>query len=305
MATRARQLAEQLGDTRATAWAEWALAVVHGNDGLPRGAGVTVDDAETAGHMQRAVELWAEQPGPSWWDPVWERGLQQLCCSIFLPYGPSRLSEFNASRAAFESIGDRGWLAILFAQALDHLEFAGAEVTKAILEEGANLAISPSWSYSCRYRLGALHLLLGELEPAIEHLTAALEYGRAAGEGNWSTEARLLAVAYTEVGEIDRASELLESVFVAVQDGRGEREVMRTLTAAAYVLERRGQRTLAARALGRARPFQDNWVDAAGIAHARLSDSLGERTAQELMDDGAQSDVSDLVTEVRSALACS
>jgi hypothetical protein len=302
MATRARALAEQLGDTRAIAWAEWALAVVYGNDGLPRGAGVSVHDAETAGHMQQAVELWAEQPGPSWWDPVWEHGLQQLCCSIFLPYGPSRLSEFNASRAAFESIGDRGWLAILFAQALDHLEFAGAEVTKAILEEGANLAISPSWSYSCRYRLGALHLLLGELEPAIEHLTAALDYGRAAGEGNWTTEARLLAIACTEVGDIDRASRLLESVFVAVEAGRGEREVMRTLTAAAYVLERSGHPTLAARALGRAGPFQDNWVDAAGTTRARLSHNLGKPTTKQLMHDGAQCDVSDLVREVRAAL---
>lgn len=50
IATRARSLAEQLGDARATAWAEWALAVVHGNDGRPRGAGLAVPDVETSAH---------------------------------------------------------------------------------------------------------------------------------------------------------------------------------------------------------------------------------------------------------------
>ncbi len=141
-----RGLAERLGDPRAIAWAELALAVVYGNDGPPRGAGVSVPDPVTAGHMQRAVDLWAANPGPAWWDPVWERGLQQLCSSIFLPYGPERLAEFRASRDAFESIGDRGWLAILYAQTLDLLEFAGPEHPAACSRKASVSAISPNWS---------------------------------------------------------------------------------------------------------------------------------------------------------------
>ena len=112
--------------------------------------------------MQRAVDAWAAAPGPRWWDPTWERGLQQLCSSIFLPYGPERLAEFHASQAAFQSVGDRGWLAILYAQSLDHLEFAGPESTRRLLEEGVGIAISPNWSHVARYRLGVLHQLVGD-----------------------------------------------------------------------------------------------------------------------------------------------
>ena len=146
MAATCLRLARQLGDPRSVGWAELAVAVVSGNDGLPRGAGVSVPDAVTTEPMQRAVEAWAVAPGPAWWDPVWEHGLQQLCRSIFLPYGPERFGEFLASQAAFLAVGDRGWLAILYAQCLEHLEFAGADTTRQLLEEGASIRISPNWS---------------------------------------------------------------------------------------------------------------------------------------------------------------
>lgn len=303
MAAQGRDLAEQLGNPRATAWAELALAVVHGNDGLPRGAAVAVPDTVTAEPMQRAVDLWAAHPGPAWWDPIWERGLQQLCCSIFLPYGPDRLAEFRASQTAFETIGDRGWLAILYAQSLDHLEFAGPEITRQLLEEGAGIGLSPSWSHAARYRLGVLHQLLGDHQRAISELTATIVYRQKVGDSNWTAEARFLTISQCELGHLDAAARLIESVFSNIATDRGEREAQRTLAVAAYVLEAAGERGLAARALGGAGPFQDNFVDTLGTVRARLTANPGTSAAETLVAEGAASHLSDLIAEVRAALA--
>jgi predicted ATPase/DNA-binding SARP family transcriptional activator len=302
-AMRGRALAEQLGDPRAIAWAELALAIVHGNDGPPRGASVAVADPVTAGHMQRAVELWAAHSEPAWWDPLWERGLQQLCSSIFLPYDPDRLTEFRASKAAFEALGDLGWLAILYAQSLDLLEFAGPEVTGDLLDKGVDIAISPSWSNASRYRRGVLHQLLGDHHRAVDDLEAVIEYWQNLSDPFCTDEQRYLAISKCELGHPDEASRLLESVFTTIESGWGGREVLRTLVVAAHVLEAAGERHLAARAIGRAEPFQDNFVDTIGNVRTRLTKNLGAQLTESVMAEGAASDLSEVVTEVRAAIA--
>jgi hypothetical protein len=99
------------------------------------------------------------------------------------------------------------------------------------------------------------------------------------------------SMRHCELGHLDQAGELLESVFDAISETRGERELLRTLAAAAYVLEVSGERALAARALGRAEPlqdnFQDNFVDAIGTARTRLSERLGAATTANLALVGA------------------
>lgn len=302
LAARGRQLAEQLENPRAIAWAELAVAIVHGNDGLPRGAAVAIPDSESADPMQRAVDLWATHASPVWWDPTWERGLQQLCCSIFLPYGPDRLAEFHASQTAFQSVGDRGWLAILYAQSLDHLEFAGPDATRQLLEEAAGIQISPSWSHAARYRLGVLNLLLGDHERAVRELTATIAYRQRVGDPNWASEVRYLAISQCELGRLGHAAQLVESVFSTIESDRGEREVLRTLAVAAQVLQAAGDQRLAARALGRAGAIQDNFVDTIGTVRARLTAELGTAAVEALSAEGVATDLSKLVAEVRVAL---
>jgi hypothetical protein len=60
---------------------------------------------------------------------------------------------------------------------------------------------------------------------------------------------------------------------------------------------------LAARAIGRADPFPDNFLDTIGNVRARLTENLGAALAESLMAEGAASDLPLLVSEVRAALA--
>lgn len=296
------KLAEELGSPRAVGWAELAVAVVSGNDGLPRGAGVSVPDEVTTEPMQRAVAAWAVDPGPAWWDPVWEHGLQQLCCSIFLPYGPERYDEFLASQAAFRAVGDRGWLAILYAQVLEHLEFAGVDTTRELLQEGASISISPNWSNAARYRLGVLDQLVGDHVAAIRELSRAIAYQKAIGDSNHGAELRFLAVSQCEIGRVNLGAELVLSAFGVAGAGRSEREAQRTLAVAAHVLEAVGQAELAAAAVGKAVPYQDNYVDTLGTVESRLRSRIGDSRADVVIAAGAARDLADLVGEVRQAL---
>jgi tetratricopeptide (TPR) repeat protein len=252
--------------------------------------------------MQRAVAAWAVDPGPAWWDPVWESGLQQLCCSIFLPYGPERFDEFLASQAAFRSVGDRGWLAILYAQVLELLEFAGVATTRQLLQEGASIDISPNWSNAARYRLGVLDQLVGDHVAAIRELSQAIAYRKAVGDSSHGAELRFLAVSQCEIGRADLAAELVQSAFDVAGAGRSERETQRTLAVAAHVLEAVGQAELAAAALGKAAPYQDNYIDTLGTVASRLQSRMGERRADAVMTAGAARNLAELVHEVRNAL---
>jgi predicted ATPase/DNA-binding SARP family transcriptional activator len=303
IATCGRVLAERLGDPRSLAWAELALAIVSGNDNSQVGAGEPGPNAVTSGHMQRAIDLWAAHSEPDWWDPTWERGLQQLCSSIFLPRAPERLAEFNASRAAFESIGDRGWLAILYAQSLDFLEFAGPEFIERVLDEAIDIAISPEWSNVARYRRGVLHQMRGNHQSAVDDLTAVIDYWKKFSDPYCTAETRRLAVSHCKLGNIDRAGQLLESVFAAIDTGLDSNETFRTLAAASHVLHEAGESHLAARAIGRAEPFQDNFIDTIGIVRAALAESLGAALTEDLIAEGAASDPAQVVREVRAALA--
>lgn len=303
VATRCRVLAERSGDPRSIAWAELALAVASGNDDYQDGVGASSPSEVTSEHMQRAIDLWAAHPQPVWWDPTWERGLQQLCSSIFLPHRPERLAEFNASRSAFESIGDRGWLAILYAQGLDFLEFAGPEFIERVLDEGIDIAISPEWSTVARYRRGVLHQMRGDHQSAVDDLTAVIDYWKKSSDPYCRAETRRLAVSQCKLGNIDYAGQLLESVFASIDTGMDSHEALRTLAAAGEVLEAAGDPHLAARSIGRAAPFQDNYIDTIGIVRAELTESLGAALTEELIAEGAASDPAQLVREVRAALA--
>lgn len=91
-------------------------------------------------------------------------------------------------------------------------------------------------------------------------------------------------------------------MFAAIDSGLDGYETFRTLTAASQVLEV-GESHLAARALGRAEPFQDNYIDTIGIVRAALTTRLGSSVTDALMAEGAASDPDQLVSEVRAALA--
>jgi hypothetical protein len=210
---------------------------------------------------------------------------------------------FRTSQAAFESVGDRGWPAILLAQALEQLEFAGPQVTRQLLEEGAGIEISPSWSHTARYRLGVLHQMLGDHQSAVDELTATIAYRHRVGDQNRTHELRFLAISQCELGHLDVAARLVDFAFSIVGTDRGERELMRTLAVAAHVLEAADERHLAARAVGRPGPFQDHFIDTIGTVRARLTAGPDAPTLQALIADGAATELTDLVAEVRTALA--
>ena len=137
----------------------------------------------------------------------------------------------------------------------------------------------------------------------MSELTATIAYRQKVGDSNWTAEARFLAISQCELGHLDAAARLVESVFSNIETDRGEREAQRTLAVAAYVLEAAGERGLAARALGRAGPFQDNFVDTIGTVRARLTADPGTSDAETLLAEGAASHLPELVAEVRAALA--
>jgi hypothetical protein len=112
-----------------------------------------------------------------------------------------------------------------------------------------------------------------------------------------------VVISKCELGHPDEASRLLESVFTTIETGWGEREVLRALVAAAHVLEAAGEPQLAARAIGRASPFQDNFVDTIGNVRARLTENLGAGLTESLITEGTDSGLPQLITEVRAALA--
>lgn len=92
-------------------------------------------------------------------------------------------------------------------------------------------------------------------------------------------------------------------MFAAIDSGLDEYETFRTLTAAGQVLEEVGESHLAARALGRAEPFQDNYIDTIGSVRAALTTRLGSTVTEALIAEGAASDPAQLVAEVRAVLA--
>ena len=242
-------------------------------------------------------------PGPAWWDPVWEHGLQQLCCSIFLPYGPERFGEFLASQAAFQAVGDRGWLAILYAQCLDHLEFAGADTTRQTAGGGCQHQHLAELVERMSVPTGRARPTASAITSrAIRELSQAVAYQQGIGDSSHGAELRFLAISQCEVGHLDEAAELVLSAFDLAGSDRSERETQRTLAAASYVLEAAGQPELAAAAVGRAAPYQDNFVDTLGTVGKRLRADLGDERADVLMRAGAGRDLVDLVGEVRTAL---
>lgn len=92
-------------------------------------------------------------------------------------------------------------------------------------------------------------------------------------------------------------------MFAAIDSGLDGYETFRTLTAAGQVLEEVGESHLAARALGRAEPFQDRYIDTIGIVRAALTTRLGSTVTEALIAEGAASDPGQLVAEVRAVLA--
>jgi hypothetical protein len=193
-------------------------------------------------------------------------------------------------------------LAILYAQVLEHLEFAGVDTTRELLQEGASISISPNWSNAARYRLGVLDQLVGDHVAAIRELSRAIAYQKAIGDSSHGAELRFLAVSQCEIGRVNLGAELVLSAFDVAGAGRSEREAQRTLAVAAHVLEAVGQAELAAAAVGKAMPYQDNYVDTLGTVERRLRSRIGDSRADVVIAAGAVRDLAELVGEVRHAL---
>lgn len=299
IAERCRTLADRLGDPRAMGWAEYALAAVHANHRSPSQIG---ESAEVL-HLRRARELFEANPGPAWWDPTWERGIQHLVYSSFLPAVGERLKEFQVAREALTSVGDRAWLALLLAQCLAHFDIERPEVLEAYLREGIDIGVSPWWANVCRYRLGLLRQLQGDHTHAVEYLERALRFVQATGDYSWTREARHLSVSRAELGELREAMSLLESAFETVGTVFDYREVRRTLAASAYVLVLMGEPELAAISIGAAFPIQDQFANYLAPTRARLEEMVGaERLASLEATGGAAENLEHVVTRIRERL---
>ena len=94
-------------------------------------------------------------------------------------------------------------------------------------------------------------------------------------------ELRFLAISECETGQVDKSAELVLSAFTLAGSDRSEREMPeRTAPRSPRTCSRPLGSGLAAAAVGRAAPYQDNYVDTLGTVGNRLR-AFGDEHADE------------------------
>ena len=292
------RLADETGRPRIRSWGSLAKAVVLGNDGLPRSVG----DPASIDMMRRAAELWTSEGAGEWWAAAWEEGIHQLCRAVFLPPSPERWPDFLAAEAAFVEAGDRGWLTVLYSQALDVQPWCGTAVARTLLERAIHFGVSPVWSRNARQRLAVLDLIDGDDAAAIAAFRDIIAESEVIGDRPSTTERRYLAVALSRLGEQAEPRQLLLQAFDATV-GLSDREVLRTFAASGYVLARAGEWEAAARALGAAEQMQEQWFDILGRARTLVTEAIGAEACARFEADGAAVGATAMLAELRARLS--
>ena len=177
-------------------------------------------DPEYLEHLLEGRRLLEAHSGPTWWDPVWERGVLNLLLAAYLPAEDDRLREhFRTALEVFDEYGDQALLAATLADSAglygegdrEEDEWALANVRRAcqIFSE----LDSPNWYGHALYYLGILLLREGDYDQAIENLGAGAHRLEDVGDVNcWAGANRALAKCESAVGQTDPAAERLVAV---------------------------------------------------------------------------------------------
>jgi hypothetical protein len=298
LADRCQALANQLASPRAAGWAALVRAIVMVNNQ----GGLGSFDGATE-HVLEARELFDAHPGPSWWDPRWERGFQQMLFASFLTPSVDRVAEFDEAERILTAHGDDALVVTLYSQCVPLVDFMGRDRVMELLARGAESPASPQWANTCRSSLAYQHQVAGEHAQAAHHLRIAFEQSVNWGDSNGAIRGRGLAVSLCAVGEIDEAKHVMMTVLEAAGPQLGERELCRSFGVVASVLAADGQHELAALALGAARGEDEDRHDAVSATRARLIELLGTDEVARLESDGEALDAAAVTARVRSALA--
>jgi predicted ATPase len=295
---RCRALAEQLESPRAVGWSALARATVVVNAaGSRRRADVAAD------HMIEARRLFDAHPGPAWWDPRWERGMQLMLYAAFLTPSAERVPEFEESERIMRECGDDAMLVTLYSQCGPLADVMGRDRVMDLLARGAASTASPEWANTCRATLANLHQLAGEHEQAVEHLRVAYGEDRIHADTARIGRGRALAVSLCALGRLDEARQVIADVIGASGPQLVDRDLLRCFAVAAIVLTASASHDMAALALGAAHGEDEGRHDASSGVRSQLFEVLGADRLAELESEGAALDADSLGTRIRAALA--
>ena len=177
-------------------------------------------DPEYLEHLLEGRRLLEAHPEPHWWEPTWERGLQNLLFAAYLPADDDRVMEhLRAALAIFEEVGDRLLLAATLADSsgmygegdreLD--EWALGNVRRACdILAGME---APNWYGHALYYLGILLRREGEFEESRELLSLGAGKLEDVGDANcWAGANRYLARCEARLGDTGPARARLVEV---------------------------------------------------------------------------------------------
>ena len=177
-------------------------------------------DAEYLEHLLEGRRLLEANPEPPWWNPTWERGLQNLLLSAYLPASDERVNEhLDTALEVFEASGDRLMLAATLADSAgvyfedDPVRSAWAlgNVERAckILSE----LDSPNWYGHALYYHGILLRFAEDAEEATHRLGHAAHLLDGVGDANcWAGATRNLAACELVMGDVESAATRLDTV---------------------------------------------------------------------------------------------
>ena len=177
-------------------------------------------DPEYLEHLLEGRRLFEANPEPHWWEPAWERGLQNLLLAAYLPVEDERVTEhLLTALEVFEECGDQMLLAATLADSagmygegdreLD--EWALANVRRAC-DIFAGLD-SPNWYGHALYYRGILLHREGDYQEAVASLEMGARRLEDVGDVNcWAGAERALAKCEAALGDPDPARERLAAV---------------------------------------------------------------------------------------------
>lgn len=273
-------------------------------------------DPEYLEHLLEGRRLLEAHPEPRWWDPDWERGLQNLLLSAYLPASDERVAEhLDTALEVFEASGDRLMLAATLADSAgvyfeddpERSAWALNNVDRAckILSE----LDSPNWYGHALYYHGIILRLEEDIEEAAHRLSHAAQLLNDVGDANcWAGATRQLVLCELAMGDVEGAANRLDAVLdrmpgLPMQD----LHKISTLDAMAQTLLEAGRATEAGPLVGRslATPSPpESQIRPATLERLREQsvDLLGEEDAQRLFREGEDLGMDDALERGRTLI---
>ena len=273
-------------------------------------------DPEYLEHLLTGRRLLEANPEPHWWDPTWERGLQNLLLSAYLPASDERVTEhLDTALEVFEASGDRLMLAATLADSAgvyfeddpERSAWALNNVARAckILSE----LDSPNWYGHALYYHGILLRMEEEPEEAAHRLSHAAQLLNDVGDANcWAGATRHLVLCELTMGDVNSAATRVEEVMDRMP-GLPMQDIHKisTLDAMGQTLLAAGRATeagpLVGLSLATASP-PESQVRPATLERLRerATDLLGANEAERLFQEGGELEVDDALERGRALI---